>query len=171
MNWSYIAGFFDGEGCATARRRDGHFENLLQTSNTDRTALERCQEFAVMGVVRKQGGEKKHPNNKQAWTWRIGHRKDVLRFIENVKEYVIVKRAALLQMEKDILEHNYHRAPLKLRDVDPEEIRRLYWKVTKPIHEIAETYSVTTGAMFEFMVKNEIPRRSRSEARKAWMSA
>lgn len=51
-------------------------------------------------------------------------------------------------------------------DLTPEEIEKEYWENQKSIQQIADDHGCSRGAVAWVMVKNDIPRRSNSEAHK-----
>jgi hypothetical protein len=52
MNWDYVAGFFDGEGCAIIREHKRNFVTAeLEFSNTNRPVLDEIQSFIGVGKI------------------------------------------------------------------------------------------------------------------------
>lgn len=100
MDWSYIAGFFDGEGSLN------HKKNLYRVciTQTDFDVLKAIQEFSLVGYVVVITKRKSHW--KDAWLYYIASQKDVYLFLKNIQDKLYVKkelvRTCLPKIEKNI---------------------------------------------------------------------
>ncbi len=86
MNWSYIAGFFDGEGSICHNGR-GYRITIAQT-NED--VLKGIASFSGVGAVIKTTKRKKHW--KDSWVYYIASQEDVYIFLKNIKSFLVVKK-------------------------------------------------------------------------------
>jgi len=104
MNWAYIAGFFDGEGCiARLHGRSRFIYWRIVIAQQKRQVLDDIQTFTHYGnVYRTRNGKMKYGILYQ---YVIARQEDVLAFIQNVFRYSIVKRPKL----QNALEHGYQR--------------------------------------------------------------
>lgn len=103
MNWDYIAGLFDGEGSIQIKdypdRSQGRGISLM-IGITDGDALDQLKEFlekrniksSVYHRVVLRGKEKKPIQ----W-WQISNKWDATKFLEAIKNRVIVKRGKVLE--------------------------------------------------------------------------
>ena len=86
MNWSYIAGFFDGEGCIT--RNDKGVRLVITQTNFK--VLEQIRKFVGFGFIIKPTKRKAHW--KDSWVYYIARQKDICSFLQSVLKYLVVKR-------------------------------------------------------------------------------
>ena len=92
MNYAYIAGFIDGEGCISMTPNP-----VVITAQCSREILdEMCEFTGYGGVYNKSGGNEKHRASSQ---WKINGRK-AIEFLEKIVEHLVVKKdEALLLIE------------------------------------------------------------------------
>lgn len=86
MNWSYFAGFFDGEGSVT-RNGNGY---RITISQTNFLVLDEIRRWAQCGSIRTVATRRAHW--KQSWTFAISKQGDVLHFLKKVHPWLIVKK-------------------------------------------------------------------------------
>ena len=101
MDWSYIAGFFDGEGCVTYSRphHNGNAYKAypyLTFSNTNRKVLERIKELLDVSGIRSRlnSFSRKYRANlgwKECYTLNIYDKESVLTCIFAMHPHLIVK--------------------------------------------------------------------------------
>lgn len=98
VGYEYIAGFFDGEGCATMRRsnryqigrgrRSASFSAIICFTNTELEILLDIQKVLGGKIYPKRRKESKHA---QAYELNLIRKADIAYFIETVGPYVRVK--------------------------------------------------------------------------------
>jgi LAGLIDADG-like domain len=106
MNWSYIAGFFDGEGCLHAIGGGGAGMGtaritIAQSLDVGRRTLEEIAAFLnerciAAHVYAHKHSKKKivdHPHWRQVWNLWITDNRSVRRFIEGVFPYLRIKKS------------------------------------------------------------------------------
>ena len=100
MNWAYLAGFFDGEGCVNmASRNDSFFARLTfsQSKDCGFTLLNEIREFLLaqgikVGKVHKGGYS---PYTKRpSWQLQITARSGVFQMLNAMLPYLRIKRPA-----------------------------------------------------------------------------
>jgi len=96
MNWSYIAGFFDGEGYC---KKQGKY-SVIQITQKDKGILEQIQHFIGYGHIYRKDKKLEY----KGYDLRINKRKDCINFIKNIKLFSIVKKRNLEELEFSILE-------------------------------------------------------------------
>lgn len=92
MNWSYIAGFFDGEGYVYANGKI-----VLTMTQVNREVLEQIMAFTGVGHITtdNQRGNKRWTENwKASYTYRISKQADIADFLRKVYSDLVVKRSA-----------------------------------------------------------------------------
>ncbi len=107
MDYSYIAGFFDGEGCITmAMGSSRHCTNpqvkITQADDIGRKVLQEIQTFihekdGIKSSLRlaappKDGDSYRALRKKPIWIFNIHSRESVSRFVKRVFPYLIVKK-------------------------------------------------------------------------------
>ena len=92
MNWSYIAGFFDGEGSITHNNGTGFRITIPQTNEE---VLVVMRDFIGFGSIIKL--KKRQLHWKDSWLYYISNKKDVYHFLSQAAPHLIVKKRASLQ--------------------------------------------------------------------------
>ncbi|MDO8621975.1 MAG: LAGLIDADG family homing endonuclease [bacterium] len=87
MTWEYIAGFFDGEGSLTQNGRGCR----ITIPQTNLKVLQAIKQFTRCGRVIRV--TKRRPHWKESWVFSISRQSDVLRFLQHVTPFLIVKHA------------------------------------------------------------------------------
>jgi hypothetical protein len=137
MNWDYIAGFFDGEGCFTVvNRKNGGIKYQLALSQTEKYVLDEIQKYINVGKVYEscnKGNKNWKPYWKKAYTLRISKREDILFFLSNIEDKIIVKKEELYQKKKILLKLKNKRNQ-KIKDI------RENLKICKKMREENKTW-------------------------------
>ena len=92
MNWSYIAGFIDGEGSIVKRK----YGFAISIPQTNLEVLEEMKEFIGYGNIYKLTKRKSHW--KDAWTYMIQSQGGVYYVIINILDSLIVKRQVAIKV-------------------------------------------------------------------------
>ena len=92
MDWSYVAGFFDGEG-SVGKPREGTIQ--LRFCNNDKPVLEDIRNFIACGQIYLVGksGQRGHKNNY--YQLIVSKHDDVLRIAEELVVRCRIKRQRL----------------------------------------------------------------------------
>ncbi len=102
MNWSYIAGFFDGEGSLT----HNGIGFRITIPQTNEEVLNEIRDFTKIGNVIKLHKRKSHW--KDAWLYYISSKKDVCIFLKKIVPYLEIKKIsaqnAIPNLEKQLVE-------------------------------------------------------------------
>ena len=120
MNWSYLAGFFDGEGCVQKNKNQtGRYYPYLDITNTNTKVLEEIRAFLELNKIRCKVNKQWRNNNPSHWTTShhltIYDKESVLTCIFGMHPYLIVK---LLEVEWawEILESVVSRKSLRNKE-------------------------------------------------------
>lgn len=87
MTWSYIAGFFDGEGSITHNGKGFR----ITIAQTNMEVLDEIKFFVGAGNIISV--TKRHPHWKDSWVYNISTQKEIYKFLLNVLPFLIVKKA------------------------------------------------------------------------------
>jgi len=103
MNWDYVAGYFDGEGCAGFYHhpKGTKFAQLI-FSNTNLESLQAIHAFLGHGYIRPKHNKSSGFGVKLMYELRIGHHEDVLRIAKTLAPLTIIKRQRLLELISEI---------------------------------------------------------------------
>ena len=113
----YLAGFFDGDGCITTSPKTNF---RLTISNTNKEILDWIKKN-FGGNINNQHLPK-NPKHNTSWKWITTKRTDVLRILELIYPYLIVKK----KQAKLIINYlNYHKNENKVYPIVKEKLRRL----------------------------------------------
>lgn len=96
MDWSYIAGFFDGEGCIQKNKNQtGRYYPYLDITNTNVKVLEEIQAFLISNGIRCKVNKQWRNKNPEHWTTShhltIYDKESVITCIFGMYPYLIVK--------------------------------------------------------------------------------
>jgi len=163
MDWSYIAGYFDGEGNVRFKAAPSRPEYKLiglTWSNTHLGSLEAMQAFMECGTIGHRRVEQQYKQGHQLKVERV---EDILRVGESMIPFLIVKHdevVAMLAWAKN------HRQPQSerwgiLTRIGAEEIARLYHEEGLTQSQIGAKYGVSGGSVSSFFLRNNIKGRRR----------
>jgi hypothetical protein len=160
MNWSYIAGYFDGEGHVglhPARGRNGKRTTTKITTlcwyNSHRESLEAMREFMGVGFIGPGNGEStgKFPGSKKpVYTLRISRKLALIRVIDAMLPDLLVKHDACLALRQHLIDHvNEKRAENfgKLLAIPVEDYRRWYYDEGQSMGDIARSLGATPSGV------------------------
>jgi len=94
MNWAYIAGFFDGEGCLSLQTTRMNI-SLYQSGDIGRAVLSEMSEWLKGEDIESCLYHRKKftlLSKKELWELRISSRRSQLLFLRGVLPYARVKR-------------------------------------------------------------------------------
>jgi len=91
MAWSYIAGFFDGEGSLVHNKKG--FRIFITQTNQE--VLEKIKTFTNFGYVIKIS--KRKPHWKDSWLYFIAKQEDIYQFLISTSSLLIVKKELILK--------------------------------------------------------------------------
>jgi DNA-binding XRE family transcriptional regulator len=170
MDWSYIAGYFDGEGHVhfkAAPSRPDYILISLSWANTHKRSLEAIKEFIGCGILNPAT---KKEGYKLGYCLAITRVADILRVGEAMLPYLLIKQQELQEMMEWA---KVHRTAQKetwgiLGRVGAEEITRLYHVEGLTQRQIAEKIGVSDGAVASFFLRHGINGRRRGPAEGAY---
>lgn len=87
LNWSYIAGFVDGEGSII---KCGDTDYRVAIPQTHEGVLKEIKNFTDVGNICKVKKRKAHW--KESWTYYVAKQEDTLFFLKKIYPYLIVKK-------------------------------------------------------------------------------
>lgn len=123
MTWSFIAGFFDGEGSLIRHGRGHGYRVIIPQTNLE--VLEEIRRFTGSGFIFTVKKRKAHW--KESWVYGIAKQSDVVVFLKNIQKHVIVKRnsvdTAIPLIEKRLKELNEERRSLQIRIIAAYKMR------------------------------------------------
>lgn len=167
MDWGYVAGYFDGEGCVEyykpGNAKSKKKRCAITFHNTNRASLEAIQEFIECGNLRERKRAKL--GTKSMYQLSIERRVHLVRVIPKMLEHSIIKREILAALLEQVsLRRDESPGFGNLAAAGPDEIRRLYWNDRLSMAKIAKKYGVTWGAVKMFMRRHDIPTRTHAKA-------
>ncbi len=92
ISLQYIAGFFDGEGgIYVTQKIDKRFGKGILVRNT-RCQIANTHKGVLMKIQKMYGGTIRLKNHRRGFTWEIASQKDILKFLQDIEPYLIVKK-------------------------------------------------------------------------------
>ena len=149
MDWSYIAGFFDGEGSVSMRvTKRGDMTRNLVWHNTHRESLEAMQAFMGIGTIytRTPTGLGK----KTQFALQISNKAGLLQAIDGMLPHLIIKREAAEALRQYLIDHvDEHRMDHfgAVAAISTEQLNQWYHSEGKSQGEIAVLLGVKAGAI------------------------
>lgn len=113
MNWSYIAGFFDGEGNLSISHTGKTYHLLVRLYSSDINILNMIQEFSRVGKIYHK--LKDNGDHSNMYEFCISNKGDCLYFLENMLPFLLIKKE---QAEYILNNFNFERSSNKYFDVD-----------------------------------------------------
>lgn len=117
MNWEYIAGFFDGEGCVGLFCGSAKERKYWRISITQKAlpVLQAILDFVGYGTIYKSNQTYKS-SRIVMWQYQIFRQREVFYFLSNILPSLILKKAeckkALYSLQEDLLSPNKRFLPL-----------------------------------------------------------
>lgn len=126
---AYCAGLIDGEGtiCVTKTKPQQARVNplhapMIRVGMVERSAMEFLQETFNCGWIYDEGVRKDRPTNQFIYRWRITNRDDVVRVIDMLMPYILIKKEQALLVKEMCL--GWVLSPSKKLGTPPEELQR-----------------------------------------------
>ena len=165
MNFDYIAGFFDGEGCIhrshrirPSKRNRDHPIIELTMCNTNREVVENIRAFVGCGHIEVRN----RPRCKPLFVFQIGGWREVLRLAQELEPHCIVKKIPLQRIIAFIKGHPWIHGDVST--LTKENLTEYYLRRKWSLTQVAKRYGVSPMAVYDYLHRNGIPVRSRAEA-------
>jgi hypothetical protein len=162
MDWSYVAGYFDGEGSVRFKAPPSRPDYVLiglSWANTHLPSLEAIRDFIGCGII--QHRKLKAGYVHQGHQLNVQRLVDILRVGEEMLPRLIVKRD---QVEAMLQYARVERKPISerwgvLSRLGVAEIERMYRDTGMTQENIAQHLGMHRGAVATFMSRNGIEGR------------
>lgn len=174
MNWSYIAGYFDGEGHVglhPQRKKSGELSQGMITTltwyNSHLESLEAMRAFMGVGYIRPGNGGGYAGSQKPVYVLSISRKTHLLMAIDGMLPDLLVKRDAVLALRQHLVENvNEKRAENfgLLLAIPKEDYYRWYVEEGQSLAEIARHVHATPSGVLRLLRLYDIPRRERGGA-------
>jgi len=129
LDWAYLAGLVDGEGCITINhnKSERYYSGLLTIGMVDEDIVRWCHKFTGFGCIYKHTGK---GNCQDSFIWTVRTRQAAV-VLEKLLPYLRVKKLqALIVLE--LQKHIYQNRPGYRRPLSSEELayrHSLYLKI------------------------------------------
>jgi predicted DNA-binding protein YlxM (UPF0122 family) len=156
INWSYVAGFFDGDGSISFSKTQRQW--LITIINKNKEVLSQIQKFIKFGKIYSYD-----VNRLQI------HMMNIPLFINNILDESIVHKSKLIKSFDELKDREWY-PNYKLKKFSKEELKllleKMYYKDKLSIRKIAQGFGVTYNAIFRYFDEFKIGRRNYSESQK-----
>ena len=161
MDWPYIAGFFDGEGCVSIGSNGRPVCTIAQTNGTH-SIIEKLQAFlSSQGILASISDYvKKNPKHKPSKTLLICSSFGVFDFLTNVLPFLIVKREKAESALEMLKEPNRVK---RARESSVMEAAREYANGTLNLQQAEAKYGIGRKRMLRKLRELGIRKRHRWE--------
>jgi hypothetical protein len=162
LSWQYIAGFFDGEGWISysGYKKVTPVTGVRQAARPDRI-LHLIAQFLGSNGVRfsLHPNKQTRPSSLPQETLLILDWKSILRFLEAVFPYLVVKRAKAKHAIAYIRNRNWRER------LDPELVARSIkaYQSGMSLRQVERQFRIPQTSLFHNLRVSGVPRRSRSE--------
>jgi predicted XRE-type DNA-binding protein len=157
MNWSYVAGLFDGEGTVYGPH-GSHYR--ISVYNTNLEAISELARFAGGRITTRLP---ERLSKKPIHILTIQRRAEVIRFCRHTLPFLIIKKKRVRECV-EFLETRKSPSPLRLELLP--RIREMYETQRLSKREIADRLGVNYGRLSFLIRKSGMKLRGRSEATK-----
>jgi len=145
MDWSYLAGFIDGEGSIIIKPP----RVRLYIGNTHRGILEEIRDFVDCGKVYDINMENKSKKWSKQYGWTIGNHLDVLRILEGLKGKLVVKKDLCEKAISYIKNKRWHNNYLSKEEL-------IKYKELKSSRKLAKELGVSQYSVLKYLKKYEL---------------
>jgi Trp operon repressor len=162
MNWQYVAGFFDGEGCVTwdrgiTKKHAGFSTPTITVSQSGdfrgSVVLERIKVFLrEEGIHSRIRPQKSKKRRKPMFNLVVSSRENVSLFLRKVLGAVIVKRTVVQDTLRFLTLYPSLAGRRTTREMYIQEIRKL-WNKGMSQRAIAVKYGVTQAAVSKRIIR------------------
>jgi hypothetical protein len=167
MNWSYIAGYFDGEGHVGLHTQTGRRGKVttLNWYNSHRESLQAMRDFIGTGYIGFGNGKGYggfDGSKKVVYVLRISRKMHIIRAIDAMLPDLLVKREEALLLRQHLIDHvNEKRAENfgKLLAIPITDYQRWYFEEGKSYADIATMLNATTGGIARIFRIHNLPAR------------
>lgn len=168
MEWAYIAGYFDGEGHAGLHPQTRRKTKVISLSwyNSHRESLQAMRNFMEIGHIGLSRGKKAtggfKGSKKPVYALRVTRKLHLIRLIDAMMPYLLVKREACQAIRDYLVEHvNEKRAENfgVLLAIPKEDYYRWYIEEGQSLAEIARRFQATPSGILRLLRLYDIPRR------------
>jgi len=164
VNWSYVAGFFDGEGTVGFTPRKGHgfraYVSVAQTDNNGHLVLRKIQAFCLSEGVKLNLYPVRRLKNTHVLS-SFKH-ETVKRFLEAVNQFLIVKQVSAARALQEISEREWRVAATKEQR---RKAARLYLTGVS-MEEVKKRFHISQEALQKGLSECGQRMRTRSESAK-----
>lgn len=160
MEWAYIAGYFDGEGHVSLHQ--GKRRQLvagLFWANTHRESLETMMRFIDAGHISTK--DRSEWGRKTCYSFAVTRRADMLRVLEKMIPYLLIKRSAAEQLRDHLLTNRKDQAANfgHAEAVSTEQYTRWYHDEGKSLAQIGKKIGVSVSAISQVFTRRGISAR------------
>lgn len=149
MDWAYIAGFFDGEGCVG---KYAHFHVSLVQAEPQELVIYKIADFLTSQGLRptvSASNSRRIKGHNRIHRVEMNRQSDVKVFLEGVLPYLIVKREKaeqiLAQVDERLTTRNQPHWRSSLHAIPEREVRRVWrlWKSGTTQEEIGRMLGIS----------------------------
>lgn len=165
MDWSYVAGYFDGEGsvhCTPLKHAPHRRTQGLTWHNTHLSSLEAICDFMQAGRVRERKTRKSLGSRSMYVLLECG-RADLIRILDCMIPHLLVKKAAALVLRNYLASTKSYEGWGKAAAISTAQFQGWYHDEGKSLTTIATIVGVTRGAVRNQFRRRNIPCRSAAE--------
>jgi hypothetical protein len=158
MDWSYVAGYFDGEGHVSLHRcKNGNTMRCLSWYNTHLGSLEAMRDFMGCGKI---GARNRTNRTLPAYALVVGRKVDMLKVLDGMIPHLIVKKEAAEKL-RQFLSTVGEQSPNfgKIAAVSDDQLKRWYYDEGKSCTEIGGLVGVGRTAVYQALKSRGFPLR------------
>jgi len=153
MNWSYIAGFFDGEGTIDPCENNRYKVGITQAN---KKVLKEIQLFTKIGYIHYIKKRKSHW--KDAWFYYISKQEDVYKFLNKISPFLVVKRKEVLKIIPELKEKVAQMEEQKLKSIKRKRLAKKLRKKGLSYREIGKQVGIDWGYARRLILDLEGPK-------------
>lgn len=151
MTWSYIAGYFDGEGHVNLHlTKRGDWTRGLAWYNTHLPSLEAIRDFIGAGRIQSRQPKGTALGKKLQHTLHVTRKLDLIRIIDALEPYLLIKREAALVLRQHVIDHvdeTRYENHGKVAALSDEELNAMYWVEGLSYPQMAERIGVDRSSI------------------------
>lgn len=158
MNWSYVAGFLDGEGSITSSaslRRPIHYR--VSIVNTHEETIKQLisfldsEDIKSLTIIKRR----RNPKHKPCYVVDVNKISEMIKFLERVEPYCITKKEAL----KKALEWARKTKGNEMRDEGELERGLLLYRQGKSLSDVRKILNIPEATLWNYAKRKGVSLR------------
>jgi hypothetical protein len=156
VDWSYVAGYFDGEGNVSCGK-----QTKVSFFNTHKLSLLEIQKRLSAGRIYERRNSKSSLGRKRMYVLTVCRGEDLRRILPRLIKGSVIKKSELEKLLRVVLTRRFRTTPYEWwKSIDIRLFAARYHSRNGSIAVLAKQYGVSQTAIFKLLVRKGITRKA-----------